>query len=233
MICYFNITTFLPRVLMCVGEGHRTDNLRRIRIRFCAGYQPGLRTLSARLDLRNKIGRAVTWQKIDIFLRSLRNLRIDKNASEWLYNKVAECLSPPASSYTASVSHPDTLSVIEALNDHDNVEKRMKAANDKIQRLQKNGTWKEVPICYAKTCILPGTWVFRRKRTPNGTPSASTKHGTVYREIFKKSSRRPLPQSQLGVLYSCFLCFHSHYVGKPAPSTSAARSFKLPVCIQS
>ncbi|KAI2506516.1 Reverse transcriptase (RNA-dependent DNA polymerase) [Fragilaria crotonensis] len=55
--------------------------------------------------------------------------------------------------------------------DHDNIEKWLKAANDEIQSLQKNGTWIEVPITEAKTRILPGTWVFRRKRTPDGTIS--------------------------------------------------------------
>jgi hypothetical protein len=63
------------------------------------------------------------------------------------------------------------LSFIEAMSDRDNVDKWMKAANDKIQSLQKNGTWKEVPITDAKTRILPGTWMFRRKRTPDGTTS--------------------------------------------------------------
>jgi hypothetical protein len=38
--------------------------------------------------------------------------------------------------------------------------KWMKAANDEIQSLQKNGGWTEVPITDAKTRILPGTWVF-------------------------------------------------------------------------
>ena len=57
------------------------------------------------------------------------------------------------------------------MNDRVNVEKWMKAANDEIQSLQKNGTWTEVPITDAKTRILPGTWVFRRKRTPDGTIS--------------------------------------------------------------
>ncbi|KAI2498726.1 hypothetical protein MHU86_15793 [Fragilaria crotonensis] len=55
--------------------------------------------------------------------------------------------------------------------DRDNIEKWLKAANDEIQSLQKNGTWIEVPITEAKTRILPGTWVFRRKRTPDGTIS--------------------------------------------------------------
>ena len=53
------------------------------------------------------------------------------------------------------------------MGDRDNVEKWMKAANHEIQSLQNNGTWKEVPITDAKTRILPGTWVFRRKRTPD------------------------------------------------------------------
>jgi hypothetical protein len=33
---------------------------------------------------------------------------------------------------------------------------------------RENGTWKEVPVSSAKTRILPGTWVFSRKRTPDG-----------------------------------------------------------------
>ncbi|KAI2509043.1 hypothetical protein MHU86_5419 [Fragilaria crotonensis] len=93
----------------------------------------------------------------------------DGTSLEWLYNEVAECLSPPPSSYKASVSDPDTLSFSEAMADRDNIEKWLKAANDEIQSLQKNGTWIEVPITEAKTRILPGTWVFRRKRTPDGT----------------------------------------------------------------
>ncbi|KAI2508011.1 hypothetical protein MHU86_6418 [Fragilaria crotonensis] len=95
----------------------------------------------------------------------------DGTSLEWLYNEVAECISPPPSSYKASVSDPDTLSFNEAMADRDNIEKWLKAANDEIQSLQKNGTWIEVPITEAKTRILPGTWVFRRKRTPDGTIS--------------------------------------------------------------
>jgi hypothetical protein len=58
------------------------------------------------------------------------------------------------------------------MNNRDNIDKWMKATNDKIESLQKNGTWKEVPISYyAKTCMLPGTCIFRRKCTPDGTIS--------------------------------------------------------------
>jgi hypothetical protein len=85
---------------------------------------------------------------------------LDGTSLEWLYNEVAECHLPQPLSYKAIVSDPDTLSFMEAMNDRDNVEKWMKAANDEIQSLQKNGTWKEVPITDGKTRILPGTWVF-------------------------------------------------------------------------
>jgi hypothetical protein len=37
--------------------------------------------------------------------------------------------------------------------------------------LGKKGTWIEVDVTDAQTKILPGTWVFRRKRTP---PEGST-----------------------------------------------------------
>ena len=99
------------------------------------------------------------------------NAELDGTSLEWLFNEVAECPSPPPSSYKASASDPDTLSFIEAMNDIENFEKWMNAANDEIQSLEKNGTWKEVSISEAKTRILPGTWVFRRKRTPDGTIS--------------------------------------------------------------
>ena len=49
-----------------------------------------------------------------------------------------------------------------------NVTKWMEAATKEIVNLEKNGTWKEVGIEDAKTKILPGTWVFRRKRSPDG-----------------------------------------------------------------
>ena len=99
------------------------------------------------------------------------NAELNGISLEWLYNEVAECPLPPPTSYKASASDPDTLSFIEAMNDVENFEKWMNAANDEIQSLEKNGTWKEVSISEAKTRILPGTWVFRRKRTPDGTIS--------------------------------------------------------------
>ncbi|KAI2500677.1 hypothetical protein MHU86_13827 [Fragilaria crotonensis] len=99
------------------------------------------------------------------------NSEFNGTSLEWLYNEVAVCFSPPPSSYKASVSDPDTLSFNEAMSDRDNIEKWLKAANDEIQSLQKNGTWIEVLITEAKTRILPSTWVFRRKCTPDRTIS--------------------------------------------------------------
>jgi Reverse transcriptase (RNA-dependent DNA polymerase) len=49
-----------------------------------------------------------------------------------------------------------------------NVDKWMEAARKEIASLEKNGTWIEVNSSIAKSRILPGTWVFRRKRTPDG-----------------------------------------------------------------
>ena len=42
------------------------------------------------------------------------------------------------------------------------------AALSEVRVLEKNETWVEVPLSDAETKILPGTWVFRRKRTPDG-----------------------------------------------------------------
>ena len=147
---------------------------------------------------------------------------------KWLYNKVAECPSLPPSSYKASASDPNTLSFNKAMNNRNNINKWMKAANDKIKSLQKNGHGKK---CLSPTPRLaffrvPGH--FGVNVLPMVLSSASTRHGTVYGEISKKPSRRPLPQSWLGALYGCFSNCRSHYVGKLAPSTSAAALlFKL------
>ena len=93
----------------------------------------------------------------------------------WLINALGEQEIHTAPDYTlaykASSSDPDTLSFEEAMSDTDNIKEWMKAANAEIESLVKNGTWKEVSVAEAKTRILPGTWVFRRKRTPDGAIS--------------------------------------------------------------
>ena len=64
-------------------------------------------------------------------------------------------------------SDPDTLDYDEAMNDEDR-RKWIDAASVEIKALEEKGTWEEVPKTDTKTRILPGTWVFRRKRSPDG-----------------------------------------------------------------
>jgi hypothetical protein len=45
----------------------------------------------------------------------------------------------------------------------------IQAATEEITSLENLGCWEEVPIKSATTKILPGTWVFRVKRAPDGT----------------------------------------------------------------
>ena len=87
--------------------------------------------------------------------------------SAWIF---PECgLLPPPLALKASPSDPDTLSYDEAMADTpSNVLKWMEAALKEVISLEKNGTWIEVDSETAKSRILPGTWVFRRKRTPDG-----------------------------------------------------------------
>ena len=67
----------------------------------------------------------------------------------------------------AAVSDPDTLTYDEILQDSELVEWK-KAATNAIASLEEKGTWEEVSIDQAQGTILPGTWVFRRKRAPTG-----------------------------------------------------------------
>lgn len=79
--------------------------------------------------------------------------------------------------YAASVSDPDTLSYQEAMRASDSHEFKQ-AASKEIADLVKQGTWKIVRKADAKGKILPGIWVFRRKRNP-GT-GAITKYKGRY-----------------------------------------------------
>ena len=73
--------------------------------------------------------------------------------------------------YKASNSDPDTLTFDQAMSDIEHKGKWLQAAASEIAALESKGTWEEVPIAEAKTKILPGTWVFKLKRTPDGTVS--------------------------------------------------------------
>jgi hypothetical protein len=86
--------------------------------------------------------------------------------SAWIFEENGIVLSPTA--FKAAPTDPDTLSFDQAMADTANVTKWMEAAAKEIVSLEKNGTWREVDIGEATTKILPGTWVFRRKRSPDG-----------------------------------------------------------------
>ncbi|KAL7575690.1 hypothetical protein ACA910_011507 [Epithemia clementina (nom. ined.)] len=70
--------------------------------------------------------------------------------------------------YKASASDPDTLTFDQAMSSPDKHE-WIKAANLEIAELVAKGTWTEVFQSEAHSKILPGTWVFRCKRRPDGT----------------------------------------------------------------
>ena len=67
----------------------------------------------------------------------------------------------------AAVSDPHTVSFDQILLDLD-LDKWTESAAKEIEALESKGTWKEVPMHEAKSKILAGTWVFRRKRAPTG-----------------------------------------------------------------
>ena len=66
-----------------------------------------------------------------------------------------------------ATTDPDTLSWDEAMNAPDRDE-FIKAILVEIDALVVNDTWDEVPVTDARGRVLPGTWTFKRKRTPDG-----------------------------------------------------------------
>jgi Reverse transcriptase (RNA-dependent DNA polymerase)/GAG-pre-integrase domain/Zinc knuckle len=74
-----------------------------------------------------------------------------------------------ADSFKASTGDPDTLSWDQATNDVEHRDEWMSAALKEITALEEHGTWIVDEQTNAKSKILPGTWVFRRKRAPDGT----------------------------------------------------------------
>ena len=65
-------------------------------------------------------------------------------------------------------ANPDLFSYDEAMSSEHRSE-WIKAAIKEITALEKFGCWVEVPIESATTKVLPGTWVFKVKRAPDGT----------------------------------------------------------------
>jgi hypothetical protein len=72
----------------------------------------------------------------------------------------------------ASLSDPGTLTWEEAMKESpENVTKWLTAADTEIKALEEKETWEESPLSSAtvKVKVIPGTWVFRRKRDPQGS----------------------------------------------------------------
>jgi hypothetical protein len=75
----------------------------------------------------------------------------------------------PAAYMAANNSDPDTLKWHQAIKE-DDWELFYEAAQKEIQTLQDIGTWEEAERSKVPkgANILPGTWVFKRKRFPDG-----------------------------------------------------------------
>jgi hypothetical protein len=71
--------------------------------------------------------------------------------------------------FKASIGDPDTLSYDEAMADKVHVDDWRSAARKEIEILESHGTWEVDDISAAKSKILPGIWVFKVKRSPDGT----------------------------------------------------------------
>ena len=73
-----------------------------------------------------------------------------------------------AHALAASRSDPDTVTFEQAMASP-NRREWITAAGMEVSSLESKGTWEEVPFESARTKVLPGTWVFKVKRAPDGT----------------------------------------------------------------
>ena len=73
--------------------------------------------------------------------------------------------------FKASKSDLDTLTFDEAMANITNCQGWTEAATNEISALEAKGTWEEVDILQAGSKILPRTWVFHHKCTPDGMVS--------------------------------------------------------------
>lgn len=71
--------------------------------------------------------------------------------------------------YAAPSSDPDTYTWQQCMEDEDHRDEWLEAALAEVRALEAHGTWEEVPESEATSKILPGTWVGRVKRRPDGT----------------------------------------------------------------
>ena len=98
-------------------------------------------------------------QQVEIY-RAMMEINHELNTIEY---------HDPAAYLAANNSDPDTLKWHQAIKE-DDWEQFYEAAQTEIKTLQDIGTWEEVDIKNVPkgTNILPGTWVFKRKRYPDG-----------------------------------------------------------------
>jgi hypothetical protein len=86
------------------------------------------------------------------------------------FGLIAESMAPSMIFKAKTNADPDLLSFEQAMNETDHVSKWREAAQREIESLERMHTWTEVLMDTANNHkILPGTWVFKRKRTPDGT----------------------------------------------------------------
>ena len=69
---------------------------------------------------------------------------------------------------TGKEANPDLLSYDEAMSSKEKLE-WIAAATTEVRMLEKLDCWEEIPIEEATEKVLPGTWVFKIKRCPDGT----------------------------------------------------------------
>jgi hypothetical protein len=103
-------------------------------------------------------------------------------------------------------SDPDIFSYHQAMEDVDK-SKWIAAMQKEVHDLEVRGTWVEVPVEQAKTRILPGTWVLRRKRLPDGTVSKFKARYSVRGDLQNEedSSWKPAHLLLLGLQFGCSL----------------------------
>jgi hypothetical protein len=71
------------------------------------------------------------------------------------------------------------------------------SAKLELEALTKRSRWEVVPKSDATSAILPGTWVFRRKRTPDGTIKKLSIKDQEKRQMRKKIRNKKYEQHLL------------------------------------
>ena len=76
------------------------------------------------------------------------------------------CVSPAA--YKAAINDPDTMTYEQTMQDTNHIQDLQNAMTIEISQFEAINSWDEVNILDTKLKIIPGTWVFRVKWTPDG-----------------------------------------------------------------